>query len=70
MREHEFLALVVLMTLAIMLFPYLQNEISGVDTSTWNFTGSEAVENFLPLIPFFFLMGMIIIPVYLILTNL
>jgi len=69
METEEFLASLLLMIFAIVLFPYIQNEINAIDTSGWNFTGYETVSNLLPAIPYIFLMAAIIIPVYFIIQR-
>jgi len=69
MDTGEYLAFLLLIVFGIMLFPYVQNEINAVDTSSWTFVGHETVANFLPAIPYIFLAILVVAPTYLILKR-
>lgn len=69
MEVNETLAYVLIFVFGIVFFVLINNTIINLDTSAWAFTGHDFVISFLPVIPWMFLVGCLMVPVYMVIKK-
>ncbi|MEM5854298.1 MAG: hypothetical protein QW228_08080 [Candidatus Aenigmatarchaeota archaeon] len=57
---YKLVGMFAMMIVALCLVPMITDQIQNVDTSCWNFTGALPAKTMLGLIPFIFIIGIII----------
>ncbi|MEM3629382.1 MAG: hypothetical protein QXZ02_05275 [Candidatus Bathyarchaeia archaeon] len=56
----KLVAMFAMMIVALCLVPMITNQIQNVDTSSWNFTGYQGAVTLFNLLPFIFIVGIVI----------
>jgi hypothetical protein len=59
-KAVNWIGLVITLILGVILVPIVVNQIQETDTSTWNFTGYAGAKTLFLLLPFIFIIGLVI----------
>jgi len=59
-KINEWILLVVMLMMGVILVPIVVDQVMSVNTTSWSFTGYAAAKTMLSLIPFVFIIGIVI----------
>jgi hypothetical protein len=59
-KAVEWVILIILLIVGVSLVPTVVSTVQNVNTSTWNFTASAAAIVLLDLLPFIFIVGLVV----------
>jgi hypothetical protein len=59
-KVNEWIMLVVVLMMGVILVPIVVDQVMSVNTTSWSFTGYAAAKTMLGLIPFVFIIGIVV----------
>jgi len=59
-KINEWILVTVMLMMGVILLPMVVDQVANVDTASWNFTGYAAAKTMLGLLPFVFVVGIVI----------
>jgi xanthine/uracil permease len=59
-KVNEWILVTVVLMMGVILVPIVVDQVMSVNTTSWNFTGYAAAKTMLGLIPFVFIIGIVI----------
>ncbi|MDH5635299.1 MAG: hypothetical protein OEY47_01350 [Candidatus Bathyarchaeota archaeon] len=59
-KATEWIMLTITLILGVILTPIIVEQVSGTNTTAWNFTGSAGAKTLFNLLPFVFVVGLVI----------
>jgi hypothetical protein len=59
-KINEWILLTVVLMMGVILVPMIVDQVMSVNTTTWNFTGYQGAKTLFHLLPFIFIVGIVI----------
>jgi len=59
-KINEWILVTVMLMMGVILVPIVVSQVQTIDTASWNFTGYAAAKTMLGLIPFVFIVGIVV----------
>ena len=59
-KINEWILVTVMLMMGVILVPIVVSQVQTIDTASWNFTGYAAAKTMLGLIPFAFIVGIVV----------